>query len=860
MARNAVIGRATARLPTRGLSLGQRLPLLISALLVLVLVGSSWAGYAEVRRATHDAAVERLLRVARQLADGSQGTGAARAQLLRNVTSDDALRSALRAARAASAPITLPPPALAVLRRLASPLDSTLVLELWDAELRRHPVIGPEVSAPHAEHARSLVLGPGARDSMRTGALYAAGDSVFFWRSAPVTDASGVLGHVVSRHRIAMSARSMEQFGQFFGRELSVYVADTMGGVWSTFAGRPLPPRTRLRDTTLKLFEYERADGPADVRGTQMAARAWVRGTPSAIVLEMPRSAILERPRAFLRRVGLVGAVITLLGAAAAWVLSRRVTRPLGALTTAAEAIAAGDYGRRVEVTRGDEIGRLAGTFNAMAGRVAETSATMKDQAAQLEATAAELATANDELRVANERLAGQTAAAESAQHAAEAARAEAERASQAKSDFLAVMSHEIRTPINAMVGYTQLVEMGIAGPVTDGQRTQLERVRASGQHLLGLVNEVLDLAKVESGELSVLHERAIAADAADAALALTRPLAAAKGIAITVRCGGARHAAYLGDEQRVRQVLVNLVSNAIKFTNPGGRISIRCSTGDQPGDGAEPQELPGGGPWTSVSVEDTGIGIAPEQLAVVFEPFVQAESGLTRSRGGTGLGLAISRRLARLMGGDVTVRSRLGEGSRFTFWLPAAGMEHAGARGRASGEQRAAAASTWDEAARPEAAGAAALGQTLLDQLGEIMRAFVTRLRDEPIIPHARTLTDAQLRDHVGTFLAELAHVLIVLEVAGPEPTALLRDGGEIQRAIAERHGAQRELLGWTEANIRREFALLREVVEGALNGGAASAGRTRSGARVVLARLFEQAERVSVQGLRQATRIKSG
>src|SRR5687768_10613365 len=189
-----------------------------------------------------------------------------------------------------------------------------------------------------------------------------------------------------------------------------------------------------------------------------------------------------------------------------------------------------------------------------MAARVAESQTALQEHA--------------ETLRRSNEALAAEKAAAE-------AARAEAEKANQTKSDFLAVMSHEIRTPINAILGYTQLMEIGISGPVTADQRAQLERVRTSGQHLLGLVNELLDLARVESGQLTVLREPAPAGDAADAALTLMRPQAAAKGITIAERCDGAREAVYLGDEQRVRQIVLNLLSNAVKFTNPGGCVSV---------------------------------------------------------------------------------------------------------------------------------------------------------------------------------------------------------------------------------------------------------------------------------------------
>jgi signal transduction histidine kinase len=623
----------------RALSLEQKLPLLISGLLLLTLLGASWAAYAEVKHSALLASTEHLRRVTRQLADLSQASSAQRATLMRSVAADTAIRSLLR-----SRATTLTPAAAAAVARVATPTDSTPVIELRDATGQLQIAAHPLLPAVHAEHALALIRGPDPADSAGVGPFYAVGDSVFFWTAARVVDHGAPLGYLLQRRYLTNSPRTEQQIRGLIGQDISVYVTNTTGTLWTTLAGVSSTRPASLHETSPGLFEYGRPDGSRVI-----ASEARITGTPWIFVVATPRATVLQRARAFLQRLALILAVIVLLGTAAAWALSRHVTRPLAALTTAAEAIAAGDYGRRVDLARGDELGRLGDTFNTMAARVAQSRASLERQAA--------------ELRHSNEALARQTAAAEEA-------RTEAEAASRAKSDFLAVMSHEIRTPINAMIGYTQLLEMGLSGPVTDEQCAQLERVRASGRHLLALVNEVLDLAKVEAGELRVRHERAVVADAADAALALTRPDAVAKGIVIPERSGGARNAMYIGDDQRVRQILVNLISNAIKFTNPGGRVSVSSSVSGRLPAGIA---LPGEGPWTCVRVDDTGIGIAPDKLAAVFEPFVQAERGLTRTKGGAGLGLSISQRLARLMDGDLTVSSRPGAGSSFFLWLPAA-------------------------------------------------------------------------------------------------------------------------------------------------------------------------------------------
>jgi len=228
----------------------------------------------------------------------------------------------------------------------------------------------------------------------------------------------------------------------------------------------------------------------------------------------------------------------------------------------------------------------------------------------------------------------------------------------------------QIRTPINAMIGYTQLLAMGIAGPLTDEQAAQLARIGASGRHLRGLIDDILDLSRIEAGRLTVGISRGSLAESVEAAMALVRPEAAAKGIALTDRCECGAGGGYLGDPPRVQQVLVNLLSNATKFTPAGGRIHVRCGTTERPNVDLAAASA---ATWTYFAVEDTGIGIAPELLERIFQPFVQGEAGYTRAHSGTGLGLTISRRLARLMGGDLTVESVQGEGSCFTLWLPAA-------------------------------------------------------------------------------------------------------------------------------------------------------------------------------------------
>ena len=235
-----------------------------------------------------------------------------------------------------------------------------------------------------------------------------------------------------------------------------------------------------------------------------------------------------------------------------------------------------------------------------------------------------------------------------------ELARRDAEAASRAKGEFLAVMSHELRTPLNAILGYSELVEFGVHGAVTDAQREAMTRIRRSGQHLLALVNNVLNLERAEVGAMETTLVTLPVAQLFDDVDTLSRVQAEAKGLRLTV-LRPPDDTTVIGEREQVGQVLANLLSNAVKFTPAGGEVTLAC----------EVEEL-----VARFQVRDTGVGIPAEALERAFEPFVQLETGLTRRAEGAGLGLAISRRLARLMGGDISVESTYGVGSTFTLTL----------------------------------------------------------------------------------------------------------------------------------------------------------------------------------------------
>jgi signal transduction histidine kinase len=419
------------------------------------------------------------------------------------------------------------------------------------------------------------------------------------------------------------------------------------------------------------------------------------------------------------------------------------------------------------------------------------------------------------------------------------AARADAEAANRAKSEFLATMSHELRTPLNAVIGYAQLLDLGIDGALAPAQHQHVRRILASSEHLLGLVSEVLDLAKVDADRLTVDRARVPATATADAAAALVASAAEARGIRFVARREAEDDVSFEGDEVRARQILVNLLTNAVKFTDAGGVVSLEYGRARNAGPNAAHRPA---GDWTYFRVTDTGIGIAAEQQGRIFEPFVQVASGHTRSSDGSGLGLAISRRLARLMGGDITVESRVGEGSTFVLWLPFA---EPGARDRPTSGVDAVSAPV-----RPS--GLAQVGEVLMRELPALLEAFVARLRTECPTPGAAELKFYQLADHVASYLADLAALLVALEEAGGQPSGTLDDATEIHRVVAARHGLQRARLDWTADALRCEYRILREEIERVVRRHDAAIGTAAiESALAVTGRLLGQAERLSTRTL---------
>ena len=339
-----------------------------------------------------------------------------------------------------------------------------------------------------------------------------------------------------------------------------------------------------------------------------------------------------------LRSVGLL--ILGLLAAIAASVLlARGMTRPIRALEAGAARIGAGALDERIDVRTNDELESLADAFNAMAGQLRESYAGLEQK---IEERTHELAGANALLAAA----------------------------SQHKSEFLSRMSHELRTPLNAIIGFSDVLLTGSYGTLNGKQRDYLQDVLTSGQHLLSLINDILDLSKVEAGRMELEISTFSLPQALQSGVTIVRESASLHGITLSVSCDEGLET-IRGDARKIRQVIFNLLANAVKFTPDGGNIEVRARALDGE---------------ARVSVRDTGLGISPEEQVRLFEEFHQTASA--RGREGTGLGLSLAKKFVELHGGRIWVESVLGEGSTFTFSLPTGSAVRIGPRTDATGEE----------------------------------------------------------------------------------------------------------------------------------------------------------------------------
>jgi len=355
-----------------------------------------------------------------------------------------------------------------------------------------------------------------------------------------------------------------------------------------------------------------------------LTAHATIPALGWTVFVEQPLEEAFEPLRASVTRTVLLLLLGIALSVGASLMLARTMVRPIRVLQAGAAKIGAGQLGDRIQVRTGDELEGLAAQFNSMAAALQESYTGLERK---VEERTHEIEEKGRQLEVAN-------------QH---------------KSEFLANMSHELRTPLNAIIGFSEVLLQRMFGELNAKQEEYLQDVLSSGRHLLSLINDILDLSKVEAGRMELELARFDLPQTLQDTRTLVRERAARHGVTLALEVDG-RLGACVADERKLKQVMLNLLSNAVKFTPEGGRVEVRAV----PTDGA-----------VEISVTDTGIGIAPENQEAIFEEFRQVSGDYAHKREGTGLGLTLARKFVELHGGRIWVKSQLGQGSTFTFSLP---------------------------------------------------------------------------------------------------------------------------------------------------------------------------------------------
>jgi signal transduction histidine kinase len=422
------------------------------------------------------------------------------------------------------------------------------------------------------------------------------------------------VGDVVSRIRIGEAGHVyvMDNAGRLIAHpNLSLVLRQTRLTETPAFKGIAQELSARP-ESAIAMFETKDLEGKeVMVSATPLASAEWI------VVAEQPKSEVLEPLYARLVRTAMLTIAGLLLALAASAVLARRLAQPILRVRLGAERIARGELGTRIDVRTGDEIEALAREFNVMADQLQEYTTGLEQKVA--------------------------------------AKTAELELANRHKSEFLANMSHELRTPLNAVIGFSDALREKMFGELNAKQMEYVRDINASGQHLLSLINDILDLAKIEAGRMELDVRRFDVAAALENCRALIRERAHRQQLTLEFRVEPAL-GLWAADERKFKQIMLNLLTNAVKFTPSGGSVRVEAANG---------------GDWLEVHVTDTGPGIAKEDQRAIFEEFRQLKVHGGAKNEGTGLGLALTRRLVELHGGAIAVDSDLGRGARFSVRLP---------------------------------------------------------------------------------------------------------------------------------------------------------------------------------------------
>jgi len=590
------------RFSLRHLSIQKRLPLLMCFLLLTVIVIFSWTTYFQVKESALEAGRNRLGTLTEQLSSMFQQSAQMLIAANRATARQDAVKRYLQSngnesqIEALQSLEKLRPDSLSVLVELRDSNGKNILTSLQPG-IRVQANLDSVLSIPSIKP-----------DSGSVGKMYKVKDAMYYPIISTVTDDNKIIGYIVKWRRVLATPKAVDQLSQLIGTQARLYVGNNDGSLWSDMI-KPVSVPPVNKSNLGKVIEYSSANGKR-----VMAAVRPIAGSNWLVMVEFSRQTILEPANRFLYRIVIIGLILIVAGIFFAWLMSRNITKPLNELTVAASAITGGDYSPAVELSRKDELGKLAEAFNTMAVRVSNAQHDLEKKV--LERTTQ-----------------------------LETVKAAAEKANRSKTRFLSSMSHEIRTPLNGILGFTEILSRN---SLTKEQHQEyLMHIKTAGELLSKLIGDILDLSKIEEGKLVLENESFHVKEFIESSLYPYKFQINENGVDFKMDIDQAIPDYIISDRHRINQVLVNLIGNATKFTREG-MIGIKIM-----GKHLDEENF-----LLELFVYDTGIGIASDKFEKIFESFSQANETINRDYGGSGLGLAIVKQLVTAMDGKINVIS----------------------------------------------------------------------------------------------------------------------------------------------------------------------------------------------------------
>ena len=591
------------------LSIRHRLPLMVAVLLSAIIVASTWASYRGVRDSATEAGRERLTNLTEQLAGLLQQSSVLLTSTTYTAANDPAIHAYLRSPSA-----TTRPGAAVVLHQFTAPQDlNSLQVELWDAD-RAFVMALPEGATPKPADLASEFEQSAAKPFKLAGNIRLVKDEVAFPTVAAAKDETGkLLGYLVRWRKLSAKPESRKQLTELLGSQATLYLGNSRGDIWTDMA-RVVPKPPKGLASTLSLTEYQRDGNSVLALGRPIA------GTPWFLVVETSEQAVLVQTGRFLRRVIIVDLILLAVGMAGAFALSRSITRPLHSLTGAASAMSAGDYTRLVDVHSRDELGALAGAFNAMAAQVSEAQRELEqkvqDRTAQLEA-------ANKELEA-----------------------------------FSYSVSHDLRAPLRGIDGFSKALLEDYGDKLDETGKQFLHRVRTAAQRMAELIDNLLALSQVTRGDL--IREQVNLSLLAQSVAAELKQSDPGREVEFQVT----NDVLVEGDPRLLLIVIENLLGNAWKFTSKHSHARVQFGVSNENGEAV-------------YYVRDDGAGFDMAYGSKLFGAFQRLHQA--NEFQGTGIGLATVGRIVRRHGGRVWAKGEVEKGATFSFTLTKrTGGEHA--------------------------------------------------------------------------------------------------------------------------------------------------------------------------------------